>query len=385
MEEEKFTAYSRKLFSLGFGSLCLLLSLIFQSRAGFIRLAVHDHFSVAIVFILSVLNAWGLFRYVSAYSYREQSPLESVLDFLTYLLFSAGLFNVVMFPASGLGIAEMVILMIFMLGNFSMSHINTDRIKFAGMGPWSTAIFGLILWTVKLVTFYFFEDSIYSQMVSGNSIVRGIIFAFAIIGAFVLFRHVSKIGEAHVGIKTQKKKIDAKNVFIAIGKTVASAVKNFCTFVFSIFTGWVGIIVILIAGLLILGIGIFAFQSFFDAVMKPVEIILQKLMTTGEYSVNPSMAYTVCQISAMLIYIVFSFLLTASCSKSLDAKCGRLLENKVLNHDEFKSLNRVELKRIAEKKIRDERNEIKRIAIASDEDLMKDVVTEIADDIKEKD
>ena len=73
MEEEKFTAYSRKLFSLGFGSLCLLLSLIFQSRAGFIRLAVHDHFSVAIVFILSPKN--------------KRVPFKAPLNIITLLLF----------------------------------------------------------------------------------------------------------------------------------------------------------------------------------------------------------------------------------------------------------------------------------------------------------
>ena len=373
-----FGEYSKKILLLGIGMLCFLLSVIYQSRAGYVRLAINNYFSLMLFFVIAILNAFNIYEYVHACSGgRKNFSFCDLIEFFAYTFFSCGFFNVVLFPLSGIGFMEIVVMLMYLLGSTFAQGMRTKKVRFTGASPARTLIFGFVLFILKLFVFYLVDENIYNQFAEGNNTLRYVVFGLSIFAALSIVRHVSKIGKANLeieAIKSSGKKFDAKNFFLAGCKAVGSAVKKTVTFVLSIFSGWVGIVILVVAGLLIFGIGIFAFDKFFNDIMKVVEPLLKKLLSTGEYLVNPGMLYTAAQFSALMIFTGFVFWLNKSCETNIENRCEEILENYVLNGKDFSSCDRLDLKERAVKEICGEKNELKKIALVSDRDEMEKFV-----------
>ena len=118
--------------------------------------------------------------------------------------------------------------------------------------------------------------------------------------------------------------------------------------------------------------------------MKVVEPLLEKFLSTGEYTVNPGILYTVAQLFSLVIYTLFIFIFTKSSDAGVEKMCGELLENYVLNQNDFACYDRLFLKESAVKEICTEKNELKKIALASDKDEIEKIVRNIAASTNEK-
>ena len=381
-----FTECSKKIFMLGMSLACFLLSIIYQSRAGYIRLGINNNFAVMTTFVLAVLNAFNLYEYAHACSGRKNDfSFFDVIEFISYILFSSGFFNVVLIPISGFGFMEIIIALVYLAGSTLTQGMKTKKVRFTGPEPFSTLIFGLLLLVLKCFLFYFMEDNMYLQFVEGNTILRFLIFFLSIACVIGIVRHISKIGEANLDVRGKKNRRDSVRKFVVKAwKALVSAVKKTVTFILSFFTGWIGIVIIVVIALLVLGIGMFAFDSFFNAVMKVVEPLLEKFLSTGEYTVNPGILYTAAQLFSLVIYTLFIFIFTKSSDAGVEKMCGELLENYVLNQNDFACYDRLFLKESAVKEICTEKNELKKIALASDKDEIEKIVRNIAASTNEK-
>lgn len=365
-----FTDYSKKILILGLGFLCTVSSLVFQSRAGYIRLAINNVFSDLTMFVISTMCAFNIYEYVHACEGRGKAfSFLDILEVAGYMLMSCGFFNVVMIPSSGFGFIEIIVVLVYLLGISLAQGIKTKKIRFTGKNPWGIYIFGCLLLIIKVFLFYLLDENVYLQFAEGNTLLRSLIFAITLFGALGILRLLSGIGSASLGIVPEKKrrsKADIKNVVVKVWKSLVQGIKKLVSFVLVCFSGWVGIIILVVGGLVVLGIGIFAFNKFFDSVMHFVEPLLQKFLTTGEYTVNPGPVYTFGQILALLIYTFFVFYITKTSATNIEKCCIGTLENYVLNEPEFKNISRNDLREKILLEFNDEKNEIKKISLASD-------------------
>lgn len=381
IKKTAFTDFSKKILLLGFGLSCYLLSLIFQSRAGYFRLAINNYFSVMTNFVLGVLNAQSIYEYVHACANDKNNfSVINVFEFVAYVFFSCGFFNVVMIPFSGFGIVEVIIVFIYMIGNIVSKTIKTKKINFSGQDPWSVLLFGIVLMVLKFFTYYFVDDNIYLQFVEGNTVLRFVIFAITLVGAVGIVKSLVRICEANLGgvnVKKGKPKTNFKDAVISFLLFIGAMIKKLVKFILGVFTGWVGVLILLVVFLLAVGIGFFLVDQFFNSVMRLVEPILQKFMTTGEYSVNSGLMYTVCQFSALAIYVMFVFVITNAGKNEIENQCDRLLENFILNDQKFLNCNRESVKKLVIKEVESEKNDLKKIAIASNVNEIEKIAREV--------
>jgi len=308
-----------RLYTIFFGLIVLTISSIYKIPAG-IRLNLLLYPQIGVFAVLGFFHAYNLMRFKSVVKEDKKTAITAyeVLDLISDWLIYTAWYNVILFPLSGFGIIEWSGVFVILISGFvsdlsgtetsnKKDHLSTAR--FLGHSPMTLILTGVALYLFKIAVFYLLPANIYLESFHGNFLARTIIVFFCLCGLItmisLLVKNVRKnlTGKAELSEKEKAKlKESSKNFFKKLISIAARFIKKLAT----VLSGPVFLIVIVIAGLLVIGIAAGFALNLYNSILKLVEPIMENLLKTGKTLITPSKFYGLCQTISLVAILFYS-------------------------------------------------------------------------------
>ena len=239
---------------------------------------------------------------------RHNRKNTDMLDFISYVLLFFAFYSVVLLPASGFALAEWLVVTLYLFPGLisSITPIRKEgkTFNFIPQNPvWFMAM-GILLMLFKIMLWWAVPDNLYLSTISGNSTLRIALVVLCCAGIFVLISQ---------WINRRKNSQETKNKITEGFKKGAQAVSSFLStiwsFVLTIFTGPVLLIIICIAILVFIICSALFAHGVISDIQDIIEPFLDKMLTTGQDSIIKSKFYTICQVSAFVGCTLFQIIL----------------------------------------------------------------------------
>ena len=342
IDVKKLDSIANKFLLLAFASVMFYLSIVFRTRGGAIRLSIFNYFNTIAYSIFAIMHALHLFLFM-----RHNRKNTDMLDFISYVLLFFAFYSVVLLPASGFALAEWLVVTLYLFPGLisSITPIRKEgkTFNFIPQNPvWFMAM-GILLMLFKIMLWWAVPDNLYLSTISGNSTLRIALVVLCCAGIFVLISQ---------WINRRKNSQETKNKITEGFKKGAQAVSSFLStiwsFVLTIFTGPVLLIIICIAILVFIICSALFAHGVISDIQDIIEPFLDKMLTTGQDSIIKSKFYTICQVSAFVGCTLFQIiLLLNTLSKNPDAETPSP-ENTPIGEDKKTSIKEKSRKRIEE-------------------------------------
>ena len=267
-------------------------------------------------------NVWSLENVVS----RQQ---KNILMLFCYFLAYTAWYNIVLLPESGLGYIEWIIVFVVLTTNL-INEICSKKISnpFMGQRPLVLVFFGAILFILKIIFFYLFKDNIYDQFILHNKLARLFVVLFSIVGLILLLQQLYK----HITNRLEVK-IDTKKAWKTLKdflKFLFSIIKKGIMLLFSMVSLPVFIIIIASVVIICLGISFATAKFIYDNILEFIEPLLEKLASTGENSIHPSVPYYTLQTISMTIILFYTIWIEKRMSKNLENAINERVTQEIL-------------------------------------------------------
>lgn len=293
---QKLKKRSSQMWSLAIAIVVFTIS-SFYFINGFCRINFVLFPQMAVYVLLGFFHAYNVWSLENS-MYKEG---QGMFMLFCYFLVYTAWYNIVLLPESGLGYFEWMVVFIALTSN-AITEISTQKIKnqFMGQRPLMLIFLGVILFICKMVVFFLFEDSIYDSLILSNSVARFFIVFFAVIGIIFLlqqiFKHITNrdVPKSNTSLHTKKASL------------ISTAVKNVMSFLASLFS--FPMLIIILAIICLGGLGItFGFaKSAYNALLDFMEPLLERMMTSGENKIHPSVLYYALQIVSLVIVLFYT-------------------------------------------------------------------------------
>ena len=303
IDVKKIDSIANKFLLMAFAAIMFYLSIIFRTRGGTIRLSIFNYFNTIAYSIFAIMHALHLFIFM-----RHNGKDTGMLDFITYVLLFYAFYSVVLLPASGFALAEWLVVTIYLFPGLvsSITPIRKEGKTFniIPQNPVWFMVMGVLLMLFKVILWWAVPDNLYLSTISGNSTLRIALVVLCGAGIFVLVNQ---------WINRRKNSQETKNKISEGFKKGAKAVSSFLStiwsFVLTIFTGPVLLIIICIAILIFIICSALFAHGVISDIQDIIEPFLDKMLTTGQDSIIKSKLYTICQVSAFIGCTLFQVIL----------------------------------------------------------------------------
>ncbi|AAS12045.1 MULTISPECIES: hypothetical protein [Treponema] len=292
-------------WSLAIGVWFLYLSSAYRSSGGNIKFSILLFPQNMVFIIFGIFQAYNFYEikkvineeYTNHKGFKEPayiSYIRLIADSLIYTSF----YTIVLFPISGIGIVEYVIVAIVIFFDFLykvVPKIKSFEISI-GQSPILVLSFGVLLFLIKIIVFYLFPDNIYNELFVGNSTARWLI---AIIGGGGIILLLSQLKTRVFGGTKTANRLFTKiiGLFVKLFTFVGTTLCLICS----------PIVLLGITAITIIG-GLFFIESIKNDIIKLLEPFLQKILTTGENKVQISNLYQVFQMISFVLILFHQLL-----------------------------------------------------------------------------
>ncbi len=297
------TSSLEKLKNLSFKTISLAIAIV----VFYLSSLYLDNSYVRLTFVLQQTAIFALLGFLHAYNVYSLDNIinrqkKSIFTLFCYFLVYTAWYNVVLFPMSGLGLIEYIIVFAVLSSNL-YTEIATKKINnpFMGQRPMVLVYFGMILFLIKLIIFFAITgDNVYDSIILENETARFSVGIFSVVGVVFLVVQLCKHITNKFKIKVNKSKTEKifNFIFCIIKKGIATLV--------SIISLPIIIIALLIVGLGILAIGAIELNGIYNDILKFVEHFFESISSTGENSLQPSTFYFVFQTVSMIIVLFYT-------------------------------------------------------------------------------
>ncbi|MGL4985859.1 MAG: hypothetical protein ACRC5H_01820 [Treponemataceae bacterium] len=321
----KKNEFLNKLLSVGFGITLFYFSLIYQNRVGIVRLSISFP-QIAVFSLFGLFHAFNVFEIKKLINKETTNILDLFFLFFLYTAF----YNVVLLPLSGFALIQWGLVILILFSSF-ISELTGKVLPnvFMGQSPIALLVFGIILFFIKVAIFYMLPPNIYNTIIRGNKTLENIIGVCAIImlvGGIILLLGQFKTVFSGISNSYPIKKIPNSQNFIAyLGncvKNIFASIGKLLLLVFSVNILIIGgIIIVLTAGIFI----IFIVDNIIQDVLQAVEPFLEKLLSTGEDSIEASTLYGLTQSAVLIALTFYEFMAYKNNKDNLDTKYKTLL------------------------------------------------------------
>lgn len=314
-QKEEIKEFAAATFSAAVGVFVFVLSSLYW-RNGTPKLSFDLFPQTALFFILGFLHAYNVYELENLVSRQKKGLFSLFCYFLVY----AAWYNIVLLPESGLGYIEWFIVL-FLLSSNIITEIFTKKINnpFMGQRPLVLVYMGIVLFVAKLFLFYMFPDNIYDSMILTKKTARSAVGIFSLFGIVVLVMQFYK----HVTNKLKSEPITQKEdgikkFFSSLGNLFMKLVKLIGQIIATFLSGPAILIIVIASGFVGLAYAFYKMNKIYDNIMAIIEPLLQKLASTGENHVHPSLPYYVCQLVSMCVVLFYTIHLEHNMEKNID-------------------------------------------------------------------
>ena len=279
---------------------------------GFTKLSFVLFPQMAVFIILGFFHAHNIWSLENVISGQK----ESIFKLVCYTLLYSAWYNVVLLPESGLGYIEWVMVLLVMGSNI-VTELGVKKINnpFMGQRPYVLVFLGVALFLIKEIFFFLFNDNIYDQMILQNGTARFFVFLFAAGGLVLLMMQLGKNFTNKLGVKVNKKA--AEKSFKRIISFIADSVKKIFKMLVAAFS-W-PVIIIIVASVILVVVGLsFAFANkIYNDIMSFIEPLLEKIASTGENKIHPSIGFYACQTLSMATVLFYTVWIEKKINKAM--------------------------------------------------------------------
>lgn len=309
---EKLRRTSVGMMSLAIAIVVFTISSLYAQN-GYLKLSFVLFPQSAVYVILGFFHAYNIWNLDNVISKQKQNVFMLFCYFMVYTSW----YNVVLLPESGLGYIEWIIVFIVLTSNL-ITEVTSKKINnpFMGQRPLILAYFGVILFLFKMFLFYMFKDNIYDSMILNNKIARLFVVLFSILGIIFLLMQFYKHITNKLEVQVNKNKLwsSIKGFFKYIGKLIKIAIKTLASLV----SFPVLIIIVASAGIITLGLSFAAANTIYQSILAFVEPLLEKIASTGENTIHPSILYYVFQIISLIIVLFYTVKIEKSMAEEME-------------------------------------------------------------------
>lgn len=280
--------------SIPFGLCFLLLATVYRTRVGNTEYTLFLYPQTVVFFV------FGFFQAITELLLRlkicsEVHILPHIVRFIGTGFVYTAFYNVVLFPLSGLGIIEWIIMGLIILAGF-FSKLPQNKVVNIGQSPIAVLAFGSFLFLIKVFVFYATNYDIYREIAQGNKTARLIIGAMCA-GALVLL--VTQLKVKIFG----KPNNDSDNFFKRTGKAITNFFSGLLKIGLSVLQGPM----LLAIGLGVVFISIITVEKVLLDFEKMISPLLEKLLSTGENNIPNTTFYATYQTIAMVAILIYIF------------------------------------------------------------------------------
>ncbi len=273
--------------SLGMAIWLLYLSNLYKLQGGHISLMLFMYPQNIVFMIFGIVqgfNIWSIQQKI-----YDDIPIVSAVYFLANSFLYMAFYSLVLFPLSGIGLLEWLLVAFILFSDF-YSKINIKRRNAMGQHPIAVLLFGLCLFLIKVFVWYFFPNNIYQTSVVGNNMLRILISIIAVMGIIFLLSQL-------------------KNRFTSRKKLKGFAkLRKIFSLLFSFAALPILLAVLLIAGFLI----ILSVSSILTDIKTDINNFLapylEQMLKTGKNTVPITNYYILCQLVSFFVIIVYQIL-----------------------------------------------------------------------------
>lgn len=308
MKEEEFNvnkidSLANKFLLLAFSLVMFYLSVIFRTRGGVIRLSIFNYFNTIAYSIFAVMHALHLFIFM-----RQNEKKVGVLDYISYVFLFFAFYSVVLLPASGFAMAEWLVVTFYLFPGLVSAITplkeNGRVYRIQAQNPLLLMSVGILMMLFKVMLWWTSPDNLYLSTVAGNKSLRMALVVLCAAGIFVL---VNQWMNRNRQARESKGKV-AEGIQKGV-KAVSQILSSIWSFVLTIFSGPVILIIICILILIFIICAALFANGVINDIQDIIEPFLDKMLTTGQDSVIKSKFYTICQVSAFVGCTVFQIIL----------------------------------------------------------------------------
>ena len=206
-----------------------------------------------------------------------------------------------------------------------------------GQRPLVLIFFGAILFILKIIFFYLFKDNIYDQMILHNKLARLFVVLFSIVGLILLLQQLYKHITNRLEVKIDEKK--AWKTIKDLLKFIFSIIKKGIMLLFSMVSLPVFIIVIAAVVIICLGINFATAKFIYDNILEFIEPLLEKLASTGENTIHPSVLYFTLQTISMAIILFYTIWIEKRMSRNLEKAINKRIAQEILARYQNEDIN----------------------------------------------
>lgn len=311
-----------RLYTIFFGIIILIVSSLYQIPGG-IRLNLLLYPQIGVFSVLGFFHAYNIIRFKNFNKNEKKSTsitAYEVLDLITNTLIYTAWYNVILFPLSGFGIIEWTGVFIILISGFISDLAGTDfsykkdifsAAKFLGHSPITLLLTGVALYLFKIAVFYLLPANIYLEAFHGNFLARTIIVFFCLCGLITMVSLLVKNVRKNISGKKElsdEEKAKIKDSTKKFFKKCWNGIKKIVTKLAAVVSGPVFIIILIIAGLFVVGIAAAFALNIYNSILKFVEPVMEQLLKTGKALVTPSKFYGLCQTISLIAVLFYSIL-----------------------------------------------------------------------------
>ena len=294
----------RVFWSLAIGVWFLYLSSAYRSLGGCIKFSILLYPQNMVFIIFGIFQAYNFYEikkvineeYTNHKGFKEPvyiSYIRLIADSLIYTSF----YTIVLFPISGIGIIEYLIVAIVIFSDFLYKLFPKRKNFEISIGQSQIAVlsFGVLLFLIKIIVFYFFPDDMYNELFVGNATARWLI---AIMGGGAIILLFSQLKTRFFGKTKTANKLFAKIIGL-LARLLGYVVQTLLSICSPI---------VLLAIIAVSGISVLLFiESVKNDIVSLLRPFLQKILTTGENKVHISNLYQVFQMISFVLILFHQF------------------------------------------------------------------------------
>ena len=316
---KKLERFSFEMRSLAIAIVVFTISSLYVQN-GFWRVSFAIFPQIAVYVILGFFHAYNVWSLDSFISKEHGSHFMLFGYFLVYTAW----YNVVLLPESGLGYIEWAVVLLALTSNFmTQKYSKSIHNPFMGQSPLALVFMGVVLFLCKMFIFYFFEDNLYDSLILTDKIARIFVVIFCLIGLIFLLRqlykHITNTLEVKAQIRGKESALkNIKRFCVGIAKTGVSLLAS----LFSLPVIFIIIAVLVVGGL---GISFIVAKAVYNSILHFVEPLLEKIMSTGENKIHPSVLYYVLQIVSLIDVLFYTVWIENKMKKEMEQNLEKTL------------------------------------------------------------
>jgi len=329
----KLEASANNLILFALGIFCFTISSVYFNN-GYIQLSIFK-FEQTVFFILCGFLHGFIFFQMKQKEGISQSPIMLI----SYMFLFSGWYSVILFPTSGFGFIEWLIVLLVLFMNIKNPYANSI--------PFFLEFFGIGLFFIKQFIFFIFTENIYDQLILGNQTIQFLLVIIAasgiVLGLIQFFRIIKKcisdIKKAE--FQSEDSSLDelkekAGRFFKKLGNSILNLLKYFLALLRTLFSGpgflIVLAIILITGGLVVLIVAFCTMNAIYHDILDFIQPILEKLMTTGENLIHPSVPYNLLQTICFFTVFIFSFINQIKINKQpAEKSCSNALSKNYSN------------------------------------------------------